>query len=294
MRKVLFIDTDLGGDCDDVGAVALANIFKNNGVIEIAGMTHTTSLPWGPSCIEIINKYYNTASIPIGATSRKNYCVENTNKFAEKMANAFPHSLKERDKVKDSVRFIRETLNKATDKSITFVCIGQLNNASDLLDSPADDICCLTGIELVEQKVKEFVIMGGLFKEENETIMFCGSEYNREYNILTDIESAQNFIKKVPVKTIFSDFKVGYQIHTAKPLLDKKDMTHPVTFAYSLFQDCPRESWDLLTVWYAALEDESICTMSNECTRQYPVSPVPVLPSIQPGRTPAPVSPEAA
>ena len=112
MRKVLFIDTDLGGDCDDVGAVALANIFKNNDVIEIAGMTHTTSLPWGPACIEIINKYYNNDSIPIGATSRKNYCVENTNKFAEKMANAFPHSLKERDKVKDSVRFIVDSDSK--------------------------------------------------------------------------------------------------------------------------------------------------------------------------------------
>ena len=64
MKKVLFIDTDLGGDCDDVGAVALANIFKNNDIIEIAGMTHTTSLPWGPACIEIINKFYNNDSIP--------------------------------------------------------------------------------------------------------------------------------------------------------------------------------------------------------------------------------------
>ena len=71
--------------------------------------------------------------------------------------------------------------------------------------------------------------------------------------------------KKIIILAV-NDFKVGYQIHTAKPLLDKKDMTHPVTFAYSLFQDCPRESWDLLTVWYAALEDESICKMSNEGT----------------------------
>lgn len=266
MKKVLFIDTDLGGDCDDVGAVALANIFKNNDIIEIAGMTHTTSLPWGPACIEIINKFYNNDSIPIGATSRVNYCVENTNKFAEKMANAFSHTLKDREKVVDSVKFIRETLSNAEDNSITFVCIGQLNNASDLLDSSPDEISYLSGIELVRQKVKEFVIMGGLFKSDNEKIMFCGSEYNREYNILTDIKSAQNFIKKVPVKTIFSDFKVGYQIHTAKPLLDKKDMKHPVTFAYTLFQDCPRESWDLLAVWYAALEDETMFDVSNEGT----------------------------
>lgn len=265
MKKILFIDTDLGGDCDDVGAIALANIFKNNNIVDIAGMTHTTSLPWGPACIEIVNKYYGN-DIPIGATSRKNYCVENTNKFAEKMANAFSFKLNKREEVQDSIRFIRETLVRSENNSITFVCIGQLNNASDLLDSSADDISSLTGVELVKQKVKEFIVMGGLFKEKDEKIMFCGSEYNREYNIVSDIISAQNFIKKVPVKVVFSDFKVGYQIHTAKPLLEKKDMSHPVTFAYTLFQDCPRESWDLLTVWYAALADDDMFKVSDEGT----------------------------
>ena len=35
MKEKLFIDTDLGGDCDDVGALALANIFKNKGLIDM-------------------------------------------------------------------------------------------------------------------------------------------------------------------------------------------------------------------------------------------------------------------
>ena len=42
------------------------------------------------------------------------------------------------------------------------------------------------------------VIMGGLFKEENETVYFCGYPYEREYNIICDIESSQKFIKNLP------------------------------------------------------------------------------------------------
>ena len=102
--------------------------------------------------------------------------------------------------------------------------------------------------------------------EENETVYFCGYPYEREYNIITDLESSKKFIHNVPVKVIFNDFKVGYQIHTGKSLLDKKDMSHPITFAYTLFQNTPRESWDLLTVWYAALGISDLFTLSNSGT----------------------------
>lgn len=262
-KKILFIDTDLGGDCDDVGALALANILKNNKIIDIAGMTHTTSLEWGPACIDVVNKYYGNSDIKVGATKRINYCVENTNKYAEKMANAFPHSYHNRQEVIDSVKLTRKILSESEDNSITFVCIGQLADASDLLDSVADEYSPLNGVELVRQKVAEFVIMGGLFKEENEKVMFCGYEYSTEYNIVCDIPSAMNFIKKVPVRVVFSDFKVGYQIHTGGPLLEQGDMSHPVTFAYNIFQNAPRESWDLLAVWYAAVGVDDLFTLSN-------------------------------
>ena len=48
-KKLLIIDTDIGGDCDDAGALALANIFKNEGLIDLLGMTLTTSAPYGPA-----------------------------------------------------------------------------------------------------------------------------------------------------------------------------------------------------------------------------------------------------
>ena len=264
MKKLLFIDTDLGGDCDDVGALALANIFHNKNFIEILGMTHTTSLNWGWNCIDIVNHYYGNDNINVGVTSRKNYCVENTNRYAEKMVKTLGDENLIKKSYPNSIKLMRETLSKAENGSVTMVFIGQLANASDLLDSLGDEISLLSGVELVKEKVKEFVIMGGLFKEENETVMFCGNEYHSEYNIVCDIYSSKNVVKKCPVPIIFSDFKVGYQVHTGGPLLKEDDLSHPVTFAYKTFQNNPRESWDLLAVWYAALGCDDLFTISNK------------------------------
>lgn len=264
--KKIIIDTDLGGDCDDVGAVSLANIMHNQGLIDIKAITYTTSLEWGPLCVDAINHYYGNDNIPLGVTSRNNFCEENTNKYAEKMSKAFHHNATSKKDYMDSVRLIRKVLAEAEDNSITLAFIGQLNNGADLLDSTPDDISPLNGVELVAKKVSEVVIMGGLFKEENETVYFCGYPYEREYNIICDILSSQKFIHNLPCKVVFNDFKVGYQIHTGKPLLDKMDMSHPITFAYNLFQNSPRESWDLLTVWYAALGISDLFTLSNSGT----------------------------
>ena len=264
-KKILFIDTDLGGDCDDAGALALANIIKNKGIIDIAGMTHSTSSIYGPAAINVINRYYNNETIQIGVTKRKDFNDKNVSIFLQDLANNYYNDCKDFDKVRDSVSLTREILASAMDGSITFVCIGQLNNVSDLLDSKGDKYSPLDGVELVKRKVKEFVIMGGLFrKNKDEKVYFNGNLYEREYNIVTDIDSARNFIEKVPVKTIFSDFLVGYQIFTAKSLLEQNNMLNPVTKAYYLFQNKPRESWDLLAMWYAMFGIDDIFKLSDE------------------------------
>lgn len=263
-KKVLFIDTDLGADSDDAGAIALANIFKNNGNVDLLGMTYTASSIYGPASISAINNYYGNDDIEIGTTKRKHFCDNNINAFQKELALKFPNkyfdSITNRIKpCEEAVRFIRRKLVSASYQSITFVCIGQLNNVSDLLDSTGDDISPLNGIDLVKNKIKEFVVMGGLFKDEEDDI-----DFDSEYNIVTDIKSAQNFIEKAPVKVVFSDYKIGYKIKTLGPLLKENDERNPVTVAYKLFQNSPRESWDPLTVWYAGLEDDKMFKLSKE------------------------------
>lgn len=256
MIKNLWIDTDIGGDCDDAGAIALANIAQRDGSVNLLGMTFTTSAVAGPACIDAINTFYGNRRIPIGMTTRKNFCCEGVNEFQEFVAKNYENRFYNDQTgsfypAEDAVRLIRRKLTEADDKSVTFACIGQLNNVSDLLDSTGDDISPLSGVELVQRKVQEFAVMGGLFLPEGETVTFCGEPYETEYNIATDIPSARNFIAKCNTRIVFCDFLMGYRILTCGPLLRQRDMHHPVVTAYRIFQDCPRESWDPLTVFYA-------------------------------------------
>ncbi len=265
MAKKIFIDTDIGGDCDDAGALALANIFQNNGLVDIIGMTFTTSSVFGPACIGAINTYYGN-QIEIGATDRKHFCDRNVNAFQSELARRFPNRIYEKESdclkgVRDAVSLIREKLSRERDKSVTFVCIGQLNNVSDLLDSEPDAYSPFSGIELVRKKIDEFVVMGGLFKENGESFPF-----EAEYNVTSDVPSAINFVKKCPVRIVFSDYKVGCQIKTGASLLDRNDDNHPVTVAYKMFQNKPRESWDLLTLWFAVFGADDLFTVSDEGT----------------------------
>ena len=266
-NKSLIIDTDIGGDCDDAGALALANLFYNQNKIDILCMTFTTSSPYGPGCIDAINKYYGN-SFDIGVTSRENF-VSNHNIFQEELCSKFPNDFydlktKTCKKPINSISLMRNKLSEAQDQSVTIVCIGQLNNVSDLLDSEPDEYSPLLGVELVKKKVKEFVVMGGMFKTNDEPVYFYGQEYKSEYNIATDVISAQNFIKKCPSKVYFVDFLCGYQVKTGGSLLNQNNEANPVTIAYRLFQDGPRESWDLLTVWFAVYGKCNFFKVSKE------------------------------
>ena len=266
-RKQLIIDTDIGGDCDDAGALALANIFHNSGNIKILGMTFTTSCKYGPACMDAINKYYGN-SFEIGQTVRKNYC-EFANCFQEVLAKEFPNDIYDQKNqtlkpVINSIELLRKKLASANDNSVSIVCIGQLNNASDLLDSDGDQYSPLSGVELVKKKVKEFIVMGGMFPKDNKPVLFEGSEYKSEYNIVSDITSSKNFLNKCPCQIYFVDFLCGYEIKTGGSLLSQNNDKNPVTIAYKLFQNKPRQSWDLLTVWFATFGKDDFFSISQE------------------------------
>src|SRR5690554_7158165 len=114
MKKLkVLLDTDLGGDCDDAGAIALLHVFERKSKVEILGMTHTTSAPWGPAGIDIINQFYDNQHIEIGATSRKDFLTDDKyNLFLEKMYNKFPSKYRDRLEVEDAVNLMRRKLSE--------------------------------------------------------------------------------------------------------------------------------------------------------------------------------------
>ena len=63
----LIIDTDMGYDVDDVGAVCIANMLQDRGEAKILAIVHNTGFDLGVGAISSINHYYGHDDIPIGA-----------------------------------------------------------------------------------------------------------------------------------------------------------------------------------------------------------------------------------
>lgn len=271
LPKIL-LDTDLGGDCDDVGAIALLNVFANRKEAEILGITHSTSLEWGPACIDIINRFYGR-SIDLGAYAKKGFLDgPQFNRYAEKLAMKFSSPYLNRSLATEATKYLRTKLLSLKNEKCKLVGIGQLNNLADLLRSSGCDASSKSGYEIIKDQVEEVVLMGGMFPNNDERIYFHGKEYQTEYNIVSDIPSAQYFIANCPVSITFIDFIIGYQVKTIGRLLELGNMDNPVTFSYYHYCNSSRESWDLIAIYYAvrglddvfAYSDHGIVTVDDE------------------------------
>lgn len=233
--RVIF-DTDLGADVDDAGAVAVLHTLANQGETEILAMGLSVKHPWSAPCLDAMNTYYGRPDIPIGVV--KGPGVDDGCKYAESIAKEFPHDLKSVDDAPDVVSLYREVLAKQPDKSVVLVTVGFLTNVANLLGSTADKHSQLNGVELVRQKVRTWVCMGGTFPQ--------GSEYN----INKDAAASQRAIKHWPVSIVFTGFEIGEPIATGAALKDTPK-TNPIRRAYELFNGLThRSSWDQTAVFY--------------------------------------------
>ena len=63
----LIIDTDLGFDVDDTGAVCIANELMVRGEADILAIVHNTGFKLGIAGVSSINHYFGHDFIPLGA-----------------------------------------------------------------------------------------------------------------------------------------------------------------------------------------------------------------------------------
>ena len=63
----MIIDTDMGFDVDDVGALCVAHALADNNETDILLVVHDTGFRLGAGAISSINHFYGRDEIPIGA-----------------------------------------------------------------------------------------------------------------------------------------------------------------------------------------------------------------------------------
>ncbi|MBN2292099.1 MAG: nucleoside hydrolase, partial [Pirellulales bacterium] len=155
----IIFDTDMMGDVDDVGAVAVLHALEDQGELKTLAMGMSGKNPWSPLCLDSLNCYFNRPYIPIGMP--KGPAFNMPSRYAQKIAKEFPGKLTEADELPDAAILYRKVLAKQPDKSVVMISVGQLTNFRNLLKTKPDEYSPLPGNELVEKKVKTWVCMGG-------------------------------------------------------------------------------------------------------------------------------------
>jgi inosine-uridine nucleoside N-ribohydrolase len=234
----VILDTDIGPDCDDAGAVAVLNALADLGEARLLAMACCTSNEWGAACIAAINTYYGRPDIPVGTYKGEGFLTESP--YAEAVGRAFANPLGSGRNAPDARDLYRQVLAAQPDGSVVFCTIGPLNNARDLLLSEPDGHSPLSGKELIATKVRLLVVMGGGFPGGDE------------WNFMQDGPAAQSVTREWPGPIVFSGKDIGLAIETGARLATETPESNPVRKAYELYTGGrDRFSWDQTAALYA-------------------------------------------
>ena len=237
--KVIF-DADMDSDCDDVAALGVLHALADRGEAEILATISSSTNPWTPKCMDAVNTFYKRPDLPIGAPAKG---VGRKSKYAQGVAEAFPHDLKD---VPDAAGLYLDLLGRQPDRSVAIVTVGYLTNLAELLRRPG-------GKEVVEKKVKLWVCMGG---------NFIGTPAKDDLklgnvNFTTEKEGTLHAIRNWPGPILFAGREVcsvpsGLKVGARFKELPEK---HPVRLAYALYfggEPKDRHVADLVAVLFAA------------------------------------------
>ena len=260
-KELLIFDTDIGGDCDDAGALALCHMLCDKGEAQLLAVTSCYATDWVAGCIDAINKYYG-CRVPIGVNYDRYVEAPNYGGgykgYDRAICENFPNDYSGAVKAPGCLDVLRSTLAAANDGSITLVATGYLSSLAGLVLSEPDDISPLNGRELVRRKVKRTIVMGGRFYEGwPGEFLYAGVPVVCEYNINCDIKAAQTVCDNWCGELIFSSFEIGASCITLKDFHKYADV-NPAARAYAEHPTAAvmgRESWDLTAVLYAIRHD---------------------------------------
>lgn len=251
----LIFDTDIGGDCDDAGALALIHKLCDKGEAELLAVTHCFNSPYFAGCIDAINRFFGR-EVPIGInysdTPQENPRGVYAGDLCDQCPNSYPAALHgTKNRPMDTLELLRKTLANAEDNSITLVATGSLHSMARLALSEPDAISPLSGKELIAKKLHRTVVMGGRFFESWPMVLYESGDPTHhimtwEYNIkFSGYENAQAVFENWNGPLVLSSYEIGSYIVTMVGYASRAKTGDPVALAYQIHnQDTGRCSWD--------------------------------------------------
>jgi inosine-uridine nucleoside N-ribohydrolase len=250
MKKII-LDTDIGGDCDDVLALDYLLSAMNKNEAELICVTCCTLSRYSTDCVRSICTQYGYTDIPVCTSAPK---TGDDDVYAHKVHQKFPVKLPYKtDRYENPVKMLRRML-ALSDEKVTIAATGPLTNIAALLESPPDEYAALDGVTLVRLKVAEIAIMGGYFGYQTGINPIDGDKMQPigEWNIICDVKAAQTVVASASVPLVFSPYEVGMNMITGADMVSKYGETTPSSYAYVVHgSTLGRHSWDPTTALYA-------------------------------------------
>ncbi|MBQ7379750.1 MAG: nucleoside hydrolase [Clostridia bacterium] len=259
-KKSVILDTDMGPDCDDVGAlVTLISYAKQYG-FDILGVCNCTSNRFGMGAIDAVARHCGYPIDNLGQWEHPGFmddesCHKYTDEIAQRFSEKFANGTLA---VAPSVEFYRKTLAAAPDDGVVIIVIGMLNTLSALLNSQPDEYSPLCGKDLIAKKVNALVSMAAILPE------------GRECNVLNDYKAAENVFTNWPTAMYLSDFHIGWQIITGYDP-EKPHPENPLYESYRLYTAgrCVNSSYDLTAVQFAVLGECDLYGLLEPCRLEF-------------------------
>lgn len=242
----VIFDTDMGPDYDDVGAITLLHAFADSGKARILATMASNKYEGVAAVLSLFNTYFHRPEIPIGVPKGTAVDQRDWQHWTDSILPKYPHSIKANDEVPDAVVLYRKVLAGQPDHSVVIITVGFLTNLAGLLQSPADSLSRLTGLQLVKNKVTRLVCMAGAFPQ------------GREFNVFRDSVSSAYVFDHCPVPILFSGVEIGKKIKTGVPLVLDPTIQHSpvkdvfrISIPLALEDRQGRSSWDETAVLIA-------------------------------------------
>lgn len=212
----IILDTDMSGDADDAGTLAMLHALANRGECELlATIVNRADLTKASAAaVDAINTYYGRPNIPIGTDKVGPTALQRTSLYTAGLRDGFPNDIGPDDKAPDALDVYRRVLAAQPDGSVTVCSVGALSNLAKLWRrEPA----------LVRAKIRRVVVMGGQFP-------FAAKP---ETNIATHPEAARLVATEWPTEIVWQGFKVGNPVITGEAL-KRTPASNPVRRAFEL------------------------------------------------------------
>jgi hypothetical protein len=245
----IIFDTDMGGDCDDVGALFILHGAVERGEAKLLATMGCISSDAIAPAIDAINTWFGRPEIPVGTLKDPGFLAGPH--YTAEIAKRFPHKFPSGKDYPDAVALYRQILAKQPDGSVVVVAVGPLRNIANLLKSKADEASPLDGRALVAKKVKRLDIMGGTYPPH-------ANKKDGEWNFAQDPAAAALVCSTWPTPVLFNG--EGGSTCSGRRVTYEMPEHNPLTMAYANYPGVgfagDRLSWDpiscLVTVRGAA------------------------------------------